>query len=287
MAARRTRSGTVLPSNPQVGDIFTLLGAPDPDAKCLVDGVWSSHGGSITRDTIALGFKTGPAGITEIMGGYIFAPSDDDFIPSVLFGTVNEARGAHLFLVQAAGAGGGDTTIRITGTSITGLGIRTPGDTEDLVMGDAAAAGTYYETIKRWNGQVTIAKQSGPDLPANHGWATYFDNANNDYILTSMSVTWLAGANDSGFDMQLLLHSSSGWTYTPGGEPVPAVAIVSSGSDLAPENEVFNGETGQWSRGQLNISVAGSVADGLIFRAVTGVSSTIEQATVLVTVVPQ
>lgn len=42
MAARRTRSGTVLPANPKVGDVFIQLGAIDPFNVCRVDGVFEA-----------------------------------------------------------------------------------------------------------------------------------------------------------------------------------------------------------------------------------------------------
>ncbi len=286
MASRRTRSGTVLPSDPKVGDVFTLLGAPDPDAKCLVDGIWSLHGGSTTRDTIAIGIRTGSSGKTFIVGSYEFGSADSDFNPGISFGNANVAHGARFFLVQAAGAGGGDTTIRVTGASIDG-GISTPADSEDLIVIGTGAAGTYYTTVKRWNGQISIVKFSGPDLLCNFGLATWYDRESTNFMLTGVAVQAFGGANDSGFDLQVLKHSESGWTYVPAGEPIPAAPIASSLSDMTPEHEVASGKEWQWSRPEINVSVAGSTGEGLIAQAITTTNNTIASGNVLATLVPQ
>lgn len=286
MATMKTRSGTVLPADPKVGDLFTLLEAPDPDAKCLVDGIWSLHGGSITRDTIAIGIRTGSSGETFIIGSYEFGSADNDFNPSINFGDPNVAHGARFFLVQAPGAGGGDTTIRVTGTSIAG-GISVPADSEDLIVSDTGSAGTYYTTVKRWNGQIAVAKVSGPDLLCNFGLATWYSRESTNFMLTGVSAQAFGGANDSGFDLQILKHSELGWTYAPAGEPIPAAPIASSLSDMTPAHEVASGKEWQWIRPGINISVAGSAGEGLIARAVTTTNNTIASGNVLATLVPQ
>ena len=282
--ARRLRIGDSLPASPKRGDRYIQTGVPDPDAICLADGVWTLHGGSISHDTLTIHFNTAASGTTYFVGMYDFGSTDDDFNPGISFGDVNSAHASVVFLVQAAGAGGGDTTIQISGTSILG-GTRTPADTEDLVVSDAGAAGTFYQTTKRWNGQVTITKTAGPDLLCGYGFAAFFDRASSDYILTSIGIEWFGGANDSAFDFQLLLHSANGWTYNVGAAPTPAAPAFSSLSDLSPENEVVNGKSGGWGRGD-NLAVAGSSDEGLIARSVTGTNNSIERGTILVTIVP-
>lgn len=286
MASKSVRRGTVLPANPKVGDEFILLGAPDPDAKCVVDGVWSLHGGSITHDALAIGVRTGSVGTIFLIGSYEFGSSDDDFNPGISFGDPDIAHGSHVFLVQAAGAGGGATTVRVTGVSILG-GVRVPGDTEDLVVSDSAPAGTYYSTAKRWNGEISIAKISGPDLLMNYGLATWYSRGNTDFILTSISAQLFGGANDSGFDMQLLLHSANGWTYVPAGEPIPAAPAASSLTDMTPEHEVANNKEWQWTRPTLNLAVAGASGEGIIGPVVSTVNNAITHGTVIATLVPQ
>ena len=286
MASKRVRRGLFLPANPKVGDEFVLLAAPDPHALCLTPGVWSLHGGSISHDTVAIGVRTGGSGTTFLIGSYDFGSSDDDFNPGVSFGDPNVAHGARLILIQAAGAGGGNTTIRITGASIVG-GVSTPADSEDLVISDAAAAGTYYSTTKRWNGQLSIAKFSGPDLLCNYGLATWYDRGSTNFMVTGISAQLFGGANDSGFDMQLLKHSATGWTYVPAGEPIPSGPVASSLADMNPEHEVANGKEWQWVRPELDLIVAGSAEEGVISRVITTTNNTIASGNVLATLVGQ
>jgi len=285
-AGKSHRRGTVLPAECTVGEVYVLLGAPDPAAICTATDTWSLHGGSVTHDSLAVGIVTGSSGTTFIIGSYEFGLSDNDFNPSVNFGSANVAHGSRFFLVQAAGAGGGDTTVRVTGTSILGA-VSTPADTEDLIVSDAAAAGTYYSTLKRWNGELTISQLSGPDLLMNFGLATWYDRGATDFTLTSLAAQAFGGANDSGFDLQILKHSALGWTYVPAGEPLPAAPGASSLSDMTPNHEVANGKEWSWDRPSLNIIVAGASGEGLIARAVTTTNNTIAHGTVLATLVPQ
>jgi hypothetical protein len=244
------------------------------------------HGGATTRDTVAIGIMTGSAGTKFLIGSYDFGVADNDFNPSVNFGDSNVAHGSHFFLVQAPGAGGGDTTIRVTGTSID-AGVSTPADTEDLVVSDAAPAGTYYSTVKRWNGQLNIAKLSGPDLLMNFGLADWYDREKTDFMLTDISVQATGGANDSGFDLQLLKHSPNGWTYVPAGEPIPAGPVASSLAEMTPDHEVANSKEWRYSRPGLNLVVAGTAGEGLISQAISTTNNTIESGNVIATLVPQ
>lgn len=284
MASKRTRSGTVLPGNPKVGDVFTLLGAPDPDAKCLVDGVWSLHGGSITHDSLALTFQTGTSGITFVIGNYDFAPSDDNFNPAVNFGDVSSAVGAHFALIAAAGAGGGDTTIQISGASVLN-GTRIPGDTEDIVLSGTGISGAYYQSTKFWLSELAITKTAGPDLLANYGFVTHYSRNETDFVVPDITLEWLAGASDPGWDFQVLHHKPTGWTYVSSGEPIHAAAVVSLLDELTPDNELVNGKKGDW-RIPLNLTVLGSQGEGVLLQAITGTNNSVEFATLLASVVP-
>jgi hypothetical protein len=80
-------------------------------------------GGSNARSW-AFKSRVNASGTNYIGGFYIFGASANDFNPSIPLGTANLSYAAHVLLVQAAGGGGGtDTTIRVTGTSITDLGV--------------------------------------------------------------------------------------------------------------------------------------------------------------------
>ncbi len=226
--------------------------------------------GSASEKSWAFKSRDASTGTNYIGGFYKFATSDNDFAPSITFGTADAAYGAHFFLVAAPGiTNGTDTVIRVTGTSVTDSGVRTTNDTQDLTVDDAGASGVYYETAKKWIGQVTVAKQSGPDLLCNHGYCKYWDNNNNDFGVIGFEATWLGAANDNNPDIKLLHHKSSGWTYKAGSEPITPAPIASLVTDYDTEIKIRNNEEGAWKRVNLNTSVAGSGSEGTMIEIVT------------------
>ena len=231
---------------------------------------------------------SGGSGTIYAGGHYRFGTSDNDFNPSITFGTADGAYGDHIFIVAAAGGSGGtDTVIRITGTSIDDSGNRTTSDTEDLTADDAGPAGAYYETTKKWVGQVTIEKQSGPDLLCNYGGAKYWDDNNEDFKVEGVEVTWLGGANDANPNLLLRHHKATGWTYNNGSAPTPPTAIADMNTDYSTEIEVINGEEGAWKRTNLSTNVSGSSSEGIILEIITTANKTFEIGNFLIRVVPQ
>ena len=225
-----------------------------------------------------------PAGATGTFyygGYYFFGPVANDFNPAISPSTALASYAAHGLLVQAAGGGGGDTTVRFSGTSIDDLGTRTPGDTQDLVVSGAGAAGTYYETSKKWLGQVTITKIAGPDLLCNYGLCKYWDNNNNDFSLAGLEVTWLGGANDNNPDIRLRHHKAAGWTYNAGSPPTPPAAVASMVGDHVTGIRVVNGQNGAWKRSNLSTPVAGGTSEGTIWEIVTTANKAFEQGNII------
>lgn len=271
--------------------IWVLPFADGVDGDALVtDGAgtlaWASNA---SEKTWALSEVSG-AGTHYIGGYYDFAASDNDFNPATTHGTANSSYAAHVFLVQAVGAGGGDTTIQISGTSIDDQGNRdaTP-DTEDIIVSDAGAAGTYYETTKKWIGQVTLTKTAGPDLLCNFGFCKYWDNNNTNYTVKGIEATWTAGANDATPNILLRHHSATGWTYNNGAAPTPPAAITDMNTDHVVEIQLVDGENGAWKRDNLNTDIEGSGIEGTIIELVTNQASgkSFEIGNILVRIVPQ
>lgn len=270
--------------------IWVLPDADGIDGDVMfTDGAGNLNWGA-NASTRAFTFTSSSGGSGTIYAGghYRFGATDNDFNPSITFGTANVAYGDHIFLVAAAGGSGGtDTVIRITGTSITDEGVRTAADTEDLTVDDAGAAGAYYETTKKWVGQVSIAKQSGPDILCNYGGTKYWDDNNEDFKVTGVDVTWLGGANDANPNLILRHHKATGWTYNAGSAPTPPTGIASMNTDYVTEIQVSNGEEGAWKRINLSVNVNGSGAEGLIIEVITTANKAFELGNFLMRVVPQ
>lgn len=223
-----------------------------------------------SEKTWAFKSRDASSGTNYIGGFYKFGGSADDFSPALNFGTANSAYGAHAFLVQEAGAGGGtDTVVRVSGTSITGAGVRTPGDTQDLTIDDAGAAGTYYETSKKWIGQIAFTHISGPLLLCNYGLTKYWDNNLNRFRIWGFEATWLGASNDSNPDIILRKHSATGWAYNAGAAPTPPPPIASMATDYSTENEIRNNEEGSYDRSDLSVAIDGSSGEGTIVELFT------------------
>ncbi|KKL65014.1 hypothetical protein LCGC14_2159230, partial [marine sediment metagenome] len=228
------------------------------------------------------------SGTNYIGGFYKFGATDNDFNPSITFGTANVSYAAHFFLVQAAGASGGvDTVIRVTGTTINDQGTRATAVDIDITVDDAGSAGTYYETPEKWLGQVTIAKQSGPDLLCNYGFAKYWDNNNTDFRVTGVEATWLGAKNDAAPDIQLHHHKATGWTYNAASEPSPPAHIASMATDHNTEIAIATAQEGAWKRDNLSTDIMGSTNEGTLIELTTTTNRTYAIGNFLVRIVPQ
>ncbi len=254
--------------------------AMDIFGDVLIDGDLNVTGeiiGTQTEKTWVYTSPSGSSGIFYFDGFYDFASSDNDFNPATTHGSANNAYAAHFFVVCAAGASGGtDTVINISGTSINDGGTRVAGDSETITMDDVGASGAYGETPKKWLGQVSIVKLSGPDLLCNYGYAKYWDNNNFNFSVVGLETTWLGGANDAGADIKLIHHKATGWTYNAGSTPTPPTAIASMALDHGTENDVVNGENGAWKRDNLDTFVEGEDGEGTIIEITTTANKAFE-----------
>lgn len=222
------------------------------------------------------------AGATFYVGGfYDFAASDNDFNPVVNFGTANSSYAAHVFVVAASGAT--DTVITVTGTSITDAGTRTTSDTETLSL-VSGSANVYYETSKKFIGQVTLEKTAGTDRLCNYGWCKYWDNSNTDFTVTGLEVTWLAGGSDATADILLRHHTTTGWTYNAGSTPTPPTALSSLQGTHVTEHQLVNGEEGAWKRTGLSQAVLGSASEGTIWEVITSGARSFETGNIIMSI---
>lgn len=227
----------------------------------------------------------GATGTFYVDGFYDFGATDNDFNPSINFGTANKSLAAHFFLVQAAGDNGGtDTVIRVTGVTINDNGVRAAGQTIDITVANDGIAGTYYETPEKWLGQITIVKLSGPDLLMNYGFAKYWDNNNSDFAISGFETTWLGGADDAGTDIILRHHKPTSWTYNVGAEPTPPSPVAQMSVDHGADRETVKDEQHAWKRANLNTFVKGGSVEGTLIDMVVTSNGAIERGTFLLTI---
>lgn len=212
------------------------------------------------------------------------------------FGTANVAYAAHAFVVTS-GAGTVNTGVvglRVTGTSINDQGTRTTSDNEWL-LADITAAATdgFYETSKKWLGQVTfelfIASGSPTtySLDFNYGLNKYDDWGNNDFTITDIEAVGFAGANDNNLDIKLLHMRSTGWTYAATGfTPVTAAnTITSLVGDHSTDDQISSGEHFAWKRDNLSTAIAGSSSEGFLVFVSSSANNAIEYLNIHVGVV--
>ena len=242
----------------------------------------SSSSTSKTRSTKYWTFESPSGSGTQYFGGFYqfhsaaFTPAGGTNV-----GTANASLAAHAFAVL--GAASTDMVIRVTGTSITDLGVRTASDTEDMITA-GGAVDAYFETDKKWIGQVSYTLQSGTGKIINAGFSKYWDFANTDFTIVALEVLWLANANDSAPNIELLKHQSSGWTYNAGGAATPPTAIASMDTDHGTESQIVSGESGAWKRTNLDTSVKGSASEGAVWRITTTANKAFEIGTLEMTI---
>ena len=193
------------------------------------------------------------------------------------YGDAGDIKCAHAFVV-AKEAGGADLVLTVTGVSITDAGVKNDADSEVIVADcDTATADAYYETTKKWLGEVTFTLSGAAGaFTFNYGFCKYEDFGNRDFIVTDLEAVWHGGANETGFDIQLLLHSSAGWTYSAAAFVPGAAAFVSSLTDLSATNDNFaDNFDAAYKRAGLSQAVAGSGSEGIVIRVVTAVNASI------------
>ena len=163
----------------------------------FTSGSTGSGSGASTAQNRIFYFRS-PSGSsgTFYAGGFYFAPAADANLTqaatTVNLGSANISYGGHVFMVLGAGSTNGTPgglTITVTGTSIADDGTRTGSDSEVMAqLLDVSPANTYFQTDKRWIGQVTLTLSSALastfSCDFNYGFAAF-----EDFDATSVSVT--------------------------------------------------------------------------------------------------
>jgi len=240
------------------------------------------------RDTVKsynFSSRPGASGEAFLGGFYDYETTDanlDEAGPTVSLAGATEPHAAHAFIVSGGNAitDGTTVTLTVTGTSITDGGVRTTSDSEiiaaDLTSG--ALLNTYLETSKKWLGAVTYTLTSDGanfSFDFNYGLAKYDDFGNRNFTVTDFECVGLANANDTGFNVQLLHHQATGWTYAATGFIAGSSAIADMNVDHATESDLVAGEQFAYKRSGLSEAITGGNGEGIIIRVTTGTNNSV------------
>tara|TARA_Y100000034_G_scaffold125423_1_gene174952 strand:+ start:218 stop:1057 length:840 start_codon:yes stop_codon:yes gene_type:complete len=218
------------------------------------------------------GFYTGPASDANLDEGSL----------TVTHGGANHPYAAHAYLVGGGDGNtdGSDLAVTVTGTSITDGGTRTTSDSEVLVS-DARAwpASGYAETTKKWLGTVTYTLSSTGggtfNFSFNYGFAKYDDMGNRDFTITDFEAVGLANANDSGFNIELLHHETTGWTYHATAFQPGGTVLLDMNTIHSTEQDIDNGEHFAFKRDSLSQAIDGDGSEGFVIRVTTGANNAV------------
>ena len=233
---------------------------------------------------------SGALGTYYTLGHYDFATDDANLTQASTtqaHGTANEPHASHVAIVAGgagtASGGAGAVEIEVSGTSIDETGTRTPGDTEILVADiTAMSLNEYFETSKKWLGTVIITLQNAGGSTQttfaadfNYGHCKYTDMTDRDFEVNSFTVDGRAGNNDTGFDIRLLKHSASGWTYAATGFVPGNGEICSLATDYSTESDLSQNEQFAYDRSDLATVINGAGSEGFIVEVVTAANNAV------------
>ena len=237
----------------------------------------TTQGLGASPDVYAAGFYEAPAADADLTQASL----------TQTLGTANKSEAAHAFIV-ASGVGttdGSDLVITVTGISITDAGVRNDSDSE-VIVADATAMSIneYFETAKKWLGQVTytISSTAGTTYAAtfNYGFCKYDDFGNRDFKVTDFEAVGLAGANDTNADIILFHHSSTGWTYNASAFVPGGTKICQLSTDHSDDDQLVSSEHFTYKRSVLSTTVSGSDAEGVIALITSSANNAIEYANI-------
>jgi hypothetical protein len=256
--------GTVLVQHATTGEIFCDV---HPYTRRIASKSYSfSQAGVGTGDYYVGGFYDAPAASSTIasMAG------------TVTHGSANHPYEAHAFVVGAGGAAvtGGVAGLRARGVSMdTTTGTTTADDTE-VISTDITAItlNQYLETPKKWMGTVQFELYTVSGTPTvtsgltfNYGYAKYEDFGNIDATITGFECVGTAANTDASFNIELLKHTDTNWTYhatvfVPGDGPIVEL------QDQSPYHALASGEPFAFKRYSLNDFIEGSNNEGIVVR---------------------
>lgn len=244
-----------------------------------------SETGKVSSKSYTFAARTSSTGTYFLGGFYKFSAADANLTNlslTVILGSVNHPYAAHAFIVSGGNGttDGSDLVLTVTGTSITDSGTRTTGDSEviEATAGDSAL-NSYFETTKKWIGQVTFTLSSTGgttySYDFNYGFAKYDDLYNNNFTIEDFELVGLANVSDSGFNVELLYHNSTGWTYSAAAFVAGNTPLVDINATHGAEKDLIAGEQFAFKDVGLSAHVIGSNGEGYLIRITQGANNSI------------
>ncbi len=276
-----------------MGHVISQEVPPPPDNerdfKIYVERELRNHREDIVRlsrpseKTWGFSTPTGSSGNFWIGGFYKIPAALNDFDPAISFGDGSTSYAAHFFVVTGADTAD-EVTITINGVSINDLGERNATDTTTIVIPIDTTVNTYMETPKKWLGDVSITTTGGTAINCNYGHAKYWDNNNEDFIVKGLEALWLAGADDTGFDIHLHHHKSEGWAYGGAAGATTPLPIETMRGDHSQQGVTDNDEYGAWKRTNLETKVEGGGSEGTLVEIISTTNRAIERGSFMLRV---
>ena len=238
--------GIVVKSHASEGIIWINIGHIEPPIHRSINSAWSAFSGSTAATNYLKGYYTFESAVTPAGG--------------TTLGGANLAYDAHVYFVL--GVTSTDMVIRVSGTSYDDETGRTATDTEDIDT-SGGVLDDYFETTKKWIGQISFALQSGTGVIAAYGWAAYWDNRNTKFVISALEWVGRAGANDTAPNIRLWHHKLTGWTYGVGGA-TPPTALVDMQSEFVTEYQFGTGQYFKFKKIGLSQLIDGTTDEGII-----------------------
>jgi hypothetical protein len=262
-------------------DIASLSAAFD---ALTTSGIPSGTGISFKSFSI----QTDQSGTDYIAGYYDFASNDANLTqgsPTITFGSSNTSYAAHASII-VGGAGTVDTGtvgLRVNGTSINDAGTRIALDSETVTTDiTTLSVNDYLETSKKWLGTITFELFSTGGSPTtysldfNYGLSKYEDFGNNNFEVSQLEIVGKSAGNDSGFNVKLFHHNSSGWNYSATGFVPGGTEIANLSGSHSPEDDISNSEYFAFKRANLSTFVNGQASEGVVISIDTSTAQVIE-----------
>jgi hypothetical protein len=213
-----------------------------------------------------------------------------------IYGVVGKAYAGHVGIVPS-GPGVVDTGqvgLRVTGIEDSETGVQVAGQTgvitEDITT---LTVDVLAETLEKFSGQITLELYVVSGAPVNYsltfnyGYSKYEDMGNSDLTVTGVECVWQGKATDAGFDIALIHHKATGWTYAASGFLPGNGDIARKSVDQALAGSVVNNLDGAWKHINLNQFIEGSVNEGALFEIVTTQNNTIQTMDIHITAVSE